>query len=260
MKPNDTERLHPAIDPTLDRLARSSPKPSWHDAWNRLGPKSTHEERVEVCRAIRDSGCLPDEAGYFLVDWAAENLAEEADARRDDPLLTLNNFEAVRASERAFAALLNRLGEVKMASLFRTDPAEHKRRREAGRSFFLGQDEEDEEADDPNWLDGLLRSVAARVVSSRSVESLAYRYRPDQFVRELHVCPIPGQNWAVDVERLREAFVRIDGCGWYAAPAGPGEAPYFWIEGEFDGQEVFLRVLQAAEAGTHDETWRRSKV
>jgi len=262
MKHEEPERLDASIDPTLDRLARSSPTPPWHDAWSRLGPASTHEERLKACRAIRDSGCLPDDAGWFLVGWAAESLAEEEDARRDDPLQTLNDFEGVRASELAFAALLDRLGEGDMASLFRTDPAGHERRREAGRSYFLGpdeEDEEDEEAADPGWLDDLLRTVAARVVASTPAGSLAYRYRPDLFVQQLHVCPPAGQGWAVDVGGLRESFGRIDGCGWYAAPADEGAIPYLWIEGEFDGREVFLRVLPRAEAGQEYETWRAGK-
>jgi hypothetical protein len=131
------------------------------------------------------------------------------------------------------------------------------RRREAGRSFFFGP-VEDEEADDPDWLDNLLRAVAARVVASRPIVCLSYRYRPDQFVRELHVCPTAGSGWAVDVQSLREAFDEIEGCGWYAAPAEQGEIPYLWIEGEFDGREVFLRVLPAAEVGMGHETWRKS--
>jgi hypothetical protein len=257
MSGNNPERLHPAIDPELARLARSSPTPPWHDAWSRPRPKSTPEERLEVCRAVSDSGCLPEDAGYFLVSWAAEHLAEEEDARRDDPLQTLNTFEGVRTSERAFAALLERVGEGSRASLFRADPGEHERRREAGRLFFFGP-VEDEETDDPDWLEDLLRAVVARVVASRPVESLPYRYRPDQFVRNLHVCPPAGQGWALDIEGLREAFDKIDSCGWYASPAGQGEIPYFWIEGEFDDREVFLRVLPAAEAGPEYEVWRRS--
>jgi hypothetical protein len=268
MKGKDTERLHPAIDPRLAALVRSSPvPPPWHEAWSRLGPGSTHEERLKVCQAVRDAGSVPDEAGHFLVSWAAEHLAEDEDARRADPLQTLNAFEAMRASDRTFAALLERHGEGGMAALFRTDPGEHARRREAGRLFFFGPIEE-EEAEDPDWLDDLLRAVAAGVVASRPVESLAYRYCPHQFIRQLHVCPAArtgntvGPGWAVDVERLREAFDKIDGCGWYAAPPEEGERPYLWIEGEFDDHEVFLRVLADAadtpEKGKGYQTWRPS--
>jgi hypothetical protein len=255
MKAKETERLHPAIDRKLAAAARSSPTPPWHDAWSRLGPKSTHGERLGACRAVRDAGTLPEDAGYFLVAWAAEKVAEEEDARRADPLRTLNLFEAVRAFERAFADLLERLGEAGMASLFRTDREEHDRRREAGRLYFFGP-LEDEEEDDPDWLDGLLRAVAARLVASSPVESLAFRHRQHGGFQEVHVLP-PEPCWAVDVEGLREAFDKIDGCGWHAAPA-EGEVPYLWVEGELDGREVFLRLLPAAEAGLDYRTWRRS--
>jgi len=32
-----------------------------------LGPESTEEARLGVYHAIRDCGCLPDEAGFYLV-------------------------------------------------------------------------------------------------------------------------------------------------------------------------------------------------
>jgi hypothetical protein len=247
-----------AIDRKLAAVVRSSPTPAWHGAWSRLGPKSTHEERLQVCQAIRDAGTLPEDAGYFLVAWAAEHLADEEDSRRFDPLETLNTFEGVRSSERTFAALLEKCGEDGMAGLFRDGREEHERRREAGRLFFFGPDE-DEEAADPDWLDGLLRTVAASVVASKPVESLGYRHLSGPPVQVVHVHPPAAQGWAVDVEKLREGFGRIDGCGWYAVTAEEGGSPYLWIEGEFDGREAFLRVLQSAETEQEYEVWPRSR-
>jgi len=262
MKSREQERLHPSIDSRLAAIVRSSEPTPWHDAWSRLGPRSMHEERLKVCQDIRDSGCLPEDGGYFLVSWAAENLAEEEDSRRADPLQTLNIFEGVRAFDRAFAALLEGHGEGRMANLYRTNSGEHDRRREAGRLFFFGP-VEDEEADDPNWLDGLLRAVAVKVIASKPIVGLAYRSGPDQFVLQLRVCPpasaagSAATGWAVDIESLREAFDKIDGCGWYAVPAEDGERPYFWIEGKFDGREVFLRLLpDVAEADGERKGWK----
>jgi hypothetical protein len=258
MKHKEPERLHPAIDRKLAAIARSSrATPPWHDAWSRLGPRSTHAERLAVCKAIRDAGTLPEEDGYFLVSWAAEHIAEEEDARRIDPLRTMNTFEAMRASDRAFADLLAGHGEVGMADLFRSDREEHARRREAGRLSFFGP-AEDEEAADPDWLDRLMRAVAATLIASSPVDALAFRHRQDCGLLEAHVCPAAGQGWGVDIEGLREAFDRIDGCGWYAAPAEGADGPYLWVEGELDGKEVFLRLLPAAEAGKEYETWRRA--
>ena len=108
----------------------------------------------------------------------------------------------------------------------------------------------------------MLRAVAAGVIASKPVAGLAYCYCPDQFVGQLHVRPSAGAagpaatGWAVDIESLQEAFVKIDGCGWYAVPAEDGERPYFWIEGEFDGREVFLRLLpDVAEVAGESKGW-----
>jgi hypothetical protein len=146
-----------------------------------------------------------------------------------------------------------------MAALFRTDRAGHDRRREAGRLFFFGPIE-DEDAPGPTWLDRLLRAVADSIVSAKPVVSLAYRYYPDQTIQDVHVLPAgyAGPAWAVDVEKLRKWFGRIDRCGWYATPAEEGDGPYLWIEGEFDDHEVFLRVLPTHEEGNDDQVWRRS--
>jgi len=263
MKSTDTKRLHPQIDRKLARIARFTQVPAWHEAWSGLGPHSTDEERLRVCRAIREAGTLSEDASYFLVSWAAENLADAEFSRLSDPLRMLNDFEGCRAFDRILGDLLEGHGEGGMANLFRTDPDEHDRRREAGRLFFFKPDDERKE-DATGWLDGLLRVIAARVIASKPVAGLAYRYSPDLFVRQLHVGPPAGAagparaGWAVDIESLRATFRRIDGCGWYAVPAEDGGHPYFWIAGKFDGREVFLRLLSAAEEGKGWEVWKQS--
>jgi len=261
MKSTDTQRLHPRIDRKLARVARSSPVPAWHGAWSGLGPHSTDEERLRVCRAIREAGALSEDAGYFLVSWAAEKLADDEVTRLSDPLRTLNIFEGGRVFKRILGDLLEGHGEAGMANLFRTNPEEHDRRREAGRLFFFKPDDQGKD-DATGWLDGLLRAVAAKVIASKPVAGLAYRYCPDAFVLQLHVCLPAGADgpaatgWAVDIDSLREAFDKIDGCGWYAVPAEDGERPYFWIEGKFAGREVFLRLLpDVAEAAGERKGW-----
>jgi hypothetical protein len=263
MRPDDPKQLHPVIDPVLAAIARSSPAmPSWYDAWSRLGPGSTHEERLQVCQAIRDSGTVPDEAGYFLVSWAAEYVAEEEDARHLDPLAMLNAFECIRGSERTFAAQLERHGEGRMVALFRTDPDEHDRLREAGRQFFFGP-EGAKKARDPRWVQRLVRAVADSMEAGEPVGSLRFRHRKEGDIWLVHVCPTAGQGdaltpgWAVDIERLREMFERIDSQGWYAVPREEGEGPYLWAEGKFGARKVFLRILAAAEADKDCEVWRR---
>jgi len=258
MKSTDTERLHTRIDRKLTRIAKSSAVfPSWYDAWSRLGPGSTGEERLKVCQAIRDVGSVPNEAGYFLVSWAAEGLAENEDARRAAPLQTLNRFEMMRDSDRHFPFLLERQGEARMAALFRTDREEHERRREVGRLFFFGPIKQDVPSD-PRWLKGLLRMIADSIVAAGPIETLEFRYLQDGGFWEVHVCPAAAGGWTIEIEQLYEAFDQIDGCGWYAVPGEAVESPYLWIEDVFDAHEAFLRVLPATEMGKGYQTWRRS--
>lgn len=263
MSGKDQERLHPRIDRKLARVVRSSPvPPSWQEPWSRLGPESTQEQRLEAFQAIRDSATVPKDAGYFLVSWQVENLAAEVQEKLRDPLQTLNMFEARRTSDRIFTELLERHGERKTAKLFLTDSGEHDRRREAGRQFFFGS-EGAEAPQDPAWLEHLLRAVAYGIVAPVPAEGLSCRYRQDGDYWEVHVLGPSegGRDWAVDIERLREQFDRIDGCGWYAVPAGQGDSPYAWIEGMFQEHEVFLRVLPEGpwpEDGTEYQVWRRS--
>jgi hypothetical protein len=261
MDTSDKERLGTAIDRKLAGVVRSSPSPpAWHEAWSRLGPGSAAEERLKVCQAVRDSGNLPDTAGYFLVCWKAEDLAAEAGGKLRDPLQAVNSFQARLTSDRVFAELLERHGEGRMAALFYTDPEGHARLREAGRQFFFGP-EQAEDPWDPGRLAALLRAVADSMVAPRPIETLEYWHRRDWESSEVHVRGPSEGGWALDVERLRESFDSIDAAGWYAAPAGQAGAPYCWVEGTFLDREVFLRVVAeaspAAEPGERYEVWRR---
>src|SRR3954469_23280689 len=91
MSTRDNDPLHAAIDAKLAGLIVASPTPpDWHEPWRRLGPESTDEERLAVYRAIRDSGSLPEDAGFYLVSWQidamASHHAEVALRHLEDPL------------------------------------------------------------------------------------------------------------------------------------------------------------------------------
>jgi hypothetical protein len=260
MSEKGNERLNPRIDRKLARLARSSPSPpGWHEAWSRLGPGSTLEERLKVRQAVRDSGDVPADAGYFLVCHGAEALAAEIEEKLRDPLQMLNVFEARKTSDRILADVLERHGEAGMAALVRGDPVEHARRREAGRLFFFGPVRD--KAAEAGWLTSLLRVVADGLLAPQPVETLEYWHRPEGDDSEVHVRRPAAGGWAFDAERLRESFDRVDAAGWYAAPAAEEAAPYFWMEGRFLDRDVFLRVMpnapHPAEPGERYEVWRR---
>jgi hypothetical protein len=262
MDTRNKERLGTVIDRKLAGLARAAPQsPAWHEAWSQLGPGSTGEERLRVCLAIRDSGSLPDAAGYFLVCWKAEDLAADAVGKLRDPLPIVNRYEVRRTSDRLFAELLERHGEGRIASLFHTDPEGHARRREAGRQFFFGP-EETEGPWDAGRLAALVRAVADCITASTPVAALEYWHRRDWDSFEVHVRPASGgqSGWAIDVEKLRAAFEDVEEVGWYAVPGIPS---YCWIAGTFLDREVFLRVLadasQTTEPGESYTVWKRGE-
>jgi hypothetical protein len=271
MSTGDRERLHAVLDAGLSGIATSLPEPPpWYGPWLRLGPGSTPEERLLVCQAVRDSGSLPDEAGYFLVSWIIEELAIAVGPDRPGRLHSPNRRESRRASDRTFAGLLDRHGEHEMAERFRTDPPGHARCREVGRRFFFGA-EGAEPPGDTAWLEEFVKVVSSGLLAERSTAHLGVRYREDEGHWEVSVYPIrtgedpeeaegseasPGIAW--DIEGLRSVFDSIDGSGWYAACPGGTESPYVWIEGDYQDHEVFLRLLPVAPA--HDEPGAKCEV
>src|SRR4051794_7425939 len=85
----DNDPLHAAIDAKLAQIAGALPTtPPWHEAWKRLGPDSSEEERLVVYRAVRDAGSVPEEAGFYLVSWQVDAIAlahaEEALREHED--------------------------------------------------------------------------------------------------------------------------------------------------------------------------------
>ena len=85
----DNHPLYAAINRELAAALAATPiPPAWSDLWLRLGPHSTEEDRLAVYRAIRDSGVLPAEAGFFLVAWQTDALVLR-DA--DEALRTMRN-------------------------------------------------------------------------------------------------------------------------------------------------------------------------
>jgi hypothetical protein len=272
MSTQDRDRLHAVLDARLSDIATSLLEPPpWYEPWLRLGPKSTWEERLLVCQAVRDSGSLPDEAGYFLVSWIIEDLAITVESERVDRLHSLNRRESRRASDRIFADLLDQHGEHEMAERFRTDPLGHARRREVGRRFFFEAGGA-EPPEDPAWLKEFVKVVSSSLLTDRSTGHLGIRYREDGGIWEISVYPLPGGDleeaersaaspgFAWDIEELRSVFDRIGGSGWYAVCPSGTESPYVWIEGDYQDHEVFLRLLPSEpvhdEPGEVYEVWK----
>jgi len=273
MSTKSRERLHTVLDARLSGIATSLQEPPpWYEPWLRLGPESIWEERLLVCQAVRDSGSLPDEVGYFLVSWIIEDLAISVESERVDRLHSMNRRESRRASDRIFADLLDQHGEHEMAERFRTDPLGHARRCEVGRRFFFEAGGA-ELPGDPSWLKEFVKVVSSSLLTDRSTGHLGIRYREYGGIWEISVYPIQGggdleesegsaasPSFAWDIEELRSVFDRIDGSGWYAVCPGGTESPYVWIEGDYQDHEVFLRLLPGEpvhdEPGEQCEVWK----
>jgi hypothetical protein len=98
MSTPDDDFLLAAVNARLTAVAEASQTPpAWYDDWMRFGPESPAEQRLAVYQAIRDSGCLPDEAGFCLVSWCAEGMAD-----REAETSLRNLVDRMEALEKAY--------------------------------------------------------------------------------------------------------------------------------------------------------------
>jgi hypothetical protein len=93
---------------------------------------------------------------------------------------------------------------------------------------------------------------------------LGYWWREEEGLWEFTVFPTPVElvggsvdgavvapGFHLDLEQLRAAFERVVDFGWNALGVVDPDGPYVWLEGIYQGQEIFLRVL--AEAPEDEE-------
>ncbi|MEK6233632.1 MAG: hypothetical protein N2C14_02885 [Planctomycetales bacterium] len=77
MNPHDFP-FYAVINAKLTEIIASLPSmPDWRDAWMRLRTNTPEEERPRVYQTVRDSGCLPDNAGFHLVTWQIDSMTNE---------------------------------------------------------------------------------------------------------------------------------------------------------------------------------------
>jgi hypothetical protein len=115
-------------------------------------------------------------------------------------------------------------------------------------------------SDTPAWLTSLVEVVADAMTSHGVPGPLGFRYREEDGAWDVLVHPLPVELvggahdggvvspcFALDLEQVRSAFTRVDDVAWTAHAAGPeDEGPCISWEGEYDGHEVWLRVLAFA--------------
>ncbi len=283
MAARDPNPLYTAVNAKLAQVVADCPEPPpWSEAWQRLGPESSEEERLAVYQAVRDAGSVPEEAGFYLVSWQIDVLTlEQADEELQDYEDRLEeirqahglgededwdegqgppDYQAVLRQQHAawdalYLANLEEYGEHEMARLLREDRAQFDRRSEAGRRFFHG-DVPDEEAEGPAWLDDLLGVVARCIEPDSPMGPLGLRFREEDDFWEIRIYTTPvelvggAQDGAVvlpgftlDLLELQAAFEEVVDCVWDALGLNCPEGPYVAIEGTFQGHELYLQVL-----------------
>jgi hypothetical protein len=243
-----------AVDTKLGRIAETAPeKPTWYEAWSRLGPESTEEERLAVYQTIRDSGLLPEEAGFFLVSFQTDDIAtrdaEEKLREYEDRLEAIQEAyrfdegevwssgtapegyeniqrEYYQAWDELFAKKLEDFGEPEMARLLRTDQGRFEQLTEKGRRYFHG--DQDLEAEEPiGWVQRLVEAVAGHMTADSAMGPLGYGYGEEEGFWHIDVYPTPVEliggavdgeivvsGFSLDLEGLRAAFDKITDFGW----------------------------------------------
>jgi hypothetical protein len=91
---------------------------------------------------------------------------------------------------------------------------------------------------------------------------LGFRYVEEDEFWEVVVYPTPVEllggthdgavvapSFSLDLEGLRAAFDRVDDFSWNALGLNDPDGPYVWVEGDYRGHDVWLRVLAQAPEG-----------
>jgi len=276
----ETDPWHLAINARLAEIvAAAGTQPAWYEAWSRLGPESTEDERLAVYQAIRNAGCLPADAGFYLVSWQIDAMTSmvtevglrDIQARLIDYELEHGDeemfqphrkppkeiVEARRQYQDAWDAIfvrkLDSSGEHEMAELFRSNPEEFERRSEAGRQYF-------HDADDPEaWLDELAEAVADNMEAQDMPGQLGMRYQEEDGLWYARIYPKPVElvggaedgemlapGFLLDLDGLQTLFDTVHAVRWYSLGFPGDEGPRVVIEGIYQGHELCLQVLAYA--------------
>ncbi len=125
----------------------------------------------------------------------------------------------------------------------------------------------------PTWLADLVDSVSACIEAHSPMGPLEYWYSTEEEITELIIFPTPVElvggavdgavvvaGFSLDLHTLQTAFERLDAVYWQAHSLGfhDVEGPHLSLEGIYQGQEVWLRVLseppEEAEPGLRLDT------
>jgi hypothetical protein len=122
-------------------------------------------------------------------------------------------------------------------------------------------------ADVPQWLESLVEVIGS-AMESHAPGPMGLRYREEDGEWDVLVYPLPVEliggahdgevvapTFSLDVEHVRAAFTRVDDLTWTAhAVEDEDETPCVSFEGEYDGRDVWLRVLAYPPEDEEPET------
>jgi len=285
-KQNYNHPFYSAVNAKLAEIAVATPTPpSWHEAWANLKPQSSPQKHLAVYQAVRASGSVLAEAGFFMVaqiiDLITDERALEGLRAVEDHLETIQRkygldedasalgagvpLEYQEAMQRChdawdalYLATLEEHDEHDLARLFQENRNEFDRRYDVGGRFFHEQ-WDGSKIEDDDWLDLLRDAVSGCIEADSPMGPLGLRYHQEEGFWEVWVFTTPVElvggacdgevvmpDFWLDLEQLREEFESISTLGWSALGLNSSEGPHINVEGIFLGREVFLQVLACA--------------
>jgi hypothetical protein len=270
----------------LEAIARALPAlPAWHAALARISAPSSHEDRLAVYQAVRGSGNLPTDAGFFLVAGEIDDLVSslpqpklqefevtmqaimEAHGLEEDDFWEKGEAPAeYLEAHRQYMEVWNQLylaellarGEHEIAQTFRDDHREYERRLEMGRKFLFGSITDNQE-DLFRWTQALVNEVSACLEVISPMGPMGYRYHVEDDLVAIKVYPTPVElvggpddggrvdpDFHIDLGELSDVFDDVLHMGWNALGMNDEEGPHISVEGKFRGQDVYLQLLARA--------------
>jgi len=251
----DNHPLHVVIDAKLAEIAAACPTPSsWYEAWSRTCPRSTISERLDIYRAVRDAGSVPEEAGFFLVAWLLDRMTDESaevglreseqrletirqkydleeDAPADSEDVPAEYRDAMEEAHDAWDSLyvhtLQEFCEHEMARLFQTDAERFDRIYEAGRIFFVGTEDGTDGTEDDDWLDELYDALVGCIEAHSPMGPPGLRSWDEEGFWEISIYPTPVElvggchdgevvvpGFSLDLQQLQGVFDSVVDFGW----------------------------------------------
>ena len=255
----------------------------WFEAFQRLSSEPTDIERLTICQAIRDDGCLSPEEGFYLVASQAEQFgcgrddAELSELRRQLKAQGTTGKPAANApwtsdadlvefrksreqiegdcQESRLVETLLAAGEYEMTALYVKNTDEYQRLWNLGHELFHGERAASSEGAE-TWLNELSDRITALTTWDDPRDSFVVRacLEREFWVILAHPDPIEIVGGADDGAEILTEF-RLDLFGlmglfgetyqvlWDSATVELSHCPQVFIEGLYQGQHIFLSIL-----------------